>query len=71
MELSAPTRRRESVAVLRRTARRQVRRDGAAGVNAFADRLLYDGWLEDNRRDRMKLVMIRTIVEWAHGRASN
>jgi hypothetical protein len=49
----------------------KLHRDPAARVNAFADRLLYDGWLEDNRRDRMKLVMIRAIVEWAQDRARN
>ena len=50
---------------------RKARRDPVAGVNAFADRLLYDGWLEDNRRDRMKLMMIRAIAEWARDTTRN
>jgi hypothetical protein len=49
----------------------KAHRGPAARVNAFADRLLYDGWLEDNRRDRMKLMMIRAIVEWAQASARN
>ncbi|HSD43311.1 MAG TPA: hypothetical protein VLD36_15770 [Burkholderiales bacterium] len=67
MNLSTATQTYKTAAMSARTARagRKSRRDPAAGVNAFADRLLYDGWLEDNRRDRMKLVMIRAIVEWA------
>lgn len=62
-----------NAAIRARAARSAVKahRDPVARVNAFADRLLYDGWLEDNRRDRMKLMMIRAIVEWAQDRARN
>jgi hypothetical protein len=73
MNLNAATHGVKRVAMSARTARpaSKAHRDPAARVNAFADRLLYDGWLEDNRRDRMKLMMIRAIVEWAQGSARN
>jgi hypothetical protein len=73
MNLSTATHSAKRVAMSACTARpaSKAHRDPAARVNAFADRLLYDGWLEDNRRDRMKLMMIRAIVEWAQASARN
>ena len=70
MNLNTVTLSPRSAAIRARAARSaaKARRDPAARANAFADRLLYDGWLEDNRRDRMKLMMIRAIVEWAQDR---
>lgn len=71
MNVNTATHGAKRVAMSARTAppAPKARRDPADRVNAFADRLLYDGWLEDNRRDRMKLMMIRAIVEWAQGGA--
>ena len=71
MNPNLDTRRRGNPAMVAAPApaKRAVRGDAVADVHAFADRLLYSGWLEDNRRDQMKLHMIRAIAEWAHGGA--
>lgn len=68
LALDTPTRRAStrSAAGSRLRPRARTRgRDDLADVHAFCDRLLYGGWLEDSRRDRIKLEMIRAIVEWA------
>ena len=72
LSLETPNRRAPAMVSISAQAKRPVRRDdAAAAAHAFADRLLYTGWMEDNQRDRMKLQMIRAIVEWAHGNARN
>ena len=53
----------------RTRAKRTARRNRAADVHAFVDRLLYGGWLEDSHRDAIKLQMIRAIAEWANSGA--
>jgi len=68
MNLNIETRSRRYPAMIAAAARptRAVRNDAVAEVHAFVDHLLYSGWLEDIRRDQMKLHMIRAIMEWAH-----
>jgi hypothetical protein len=68
MTLSTATRRRRPL-IAAAPARRRRPRDAASEVHAFADRLLYGGWLEDDRRDQVKLCVIRAIAEWARAGA--
>ena len=71
MNLNLETRSRGTPAMAAAPARAKqaVRGDAVADVHAFADRLLFSGWMEDNRRDQMKLHIIRAIVEWSQGSA--
>jgi hypothetical protein len=71
MDLNTDTRGRRDPRMLAAASRSKgtARRNPAADVHAFVDRLLYGGWLEDSRRDAIKLQMIRAIAEWANGGA--
>jgi hypothetical protein len=70
MNLNIDTRRRDPrMPGAASSSKRTARRDLAADAHAFVDRLLYGGWLEDSRRDAIKLQMIRAIAEWANGGA--
>jgi hypothetical protein len=71
MNLSTATRRDARLPGRAYRSKRTARRDPAADVHAFVDRLLYGGWLEDSRRDAIKIALIRAIADWASAGARN